>query len=119
MNQLELLNKYIRSHYDSHGDFALAIGMSRQGVNYAKRIAKENKGKFSFQFLKKLEEANIDIFSNEYETESGNVNSEVNEPSNNIITSLQRLVESQQKTIDILVEKLEGNHESHTKKRAS
>lgn len=119
MNQLELLNKYIRSHYDSHGDFAVAIGMSRQGVNYAKRIAKENNGKLSFQFLKKLEEANIDIFSKDYETESSIDNIVASEPENLIISTLQRLVESQQKTIQLLEEQLGTGHEAPSKKRAS
>ena len=62
-SQLERLTKYMRLNYKSQQEFATAVGLTRSGLSYTFKSAKANGGKFSQEFLLRLEHRNLNVFS--------------------------------------------------------
>ncbi len=128
LNEVEILNKYIRSNYKSQDEFAKSIGMTRQNLNYLVRNAKQNNGIFKYDFHLKLQMYGINILqpvkgvSLPQKTTKVHAHDEVYELMDNVIKSqketinaLNHTIESLQREIQRLQQQLEQTavHQQH------
>lgn len=100
---IETLKKYIRANYNSQEEFAKAVGLSRQGIAYTLRTAKNNGGRLSKDFLKRLEHYGINIFDWKAPPKDENSTS----IDDKLIELLKATVEAQRETIAALKERLQ------------
>lgn len=123
LDEIEILEPYIKRAYGTKEKFAEAIGMTRQNLSHHFRQAKKNGNKFTYQFKATLWNHNIKVFAmetakSEFHTPT-NILREGETPYGNDVYALNKIIEMQDEKIRHLERELIQLREfkaNHTKK---
>jgi hypothetical protein len=125
INEIEILENYIKRNFKSKEEFAASIGMTRQNLNHHFRLAKANKNLFTYQFRLKLWSHNVNVFAIEKAKAEFHIPTktlrESDAPYGNDIYALNKIIEMQDDKIKRLEDEIMRlkNIKANTSQKAS
>lgn len=110
LNEIEIIEPFIKRTYGTKDAFAKAIGMTRQNLSHHFRQAKANNNTFSYQFKSTLWKYNVNVLAlekvkSEFHTPT-NILRESDTPYGMDVYALNKIIEMQDEKIKRLEDEL-------------